>query len=116
MSATATSWTLESAFSAFLAAPVPRPPQPIRPILSALFSPAKSDGARARPPARVEAARKSRRVVVGSGLMRTDSGERRGRWEGLLSSDGRALAPGKAAFGPGGTVSFHPPVAAAPAI
>ena len=29
-------------------------------------------------------ARKSRRVVVGSGLMRTDSGERRGRWEGLL--------------------------------
>src|SRR5438105_4030398 len=74
-SAIAVNLTFESATSVFLAAPVPRPPQPTRPTLRALFCPAKRLGARARPPAMAEVVRKSRRVVVGfisEGLQRRD--------------------------------------------
>src|SRR5438046_7303359 len=71
MSAMATSLTFESALRVFLAAPVPRPPQPTRPTLSRLLWPANRLGARARPPATAEAVRKSRRVagvsVMGGG-------------------------------------------------
>src|SRR5262245_54424453 len=96
MSAIATSLTLESALRVFLAAPVPRPPQPMRPTLSRLFSPAKRPAwERASPPAIAEVVRKSRRVEVDSwfiaaGLRR----ERRAGRERLLCGAGVGIASG----------------------
>src|SRR5262249_13821393 len=92
----AVSLTLESAFKAFLAAPVPPPPQPIRPSLSRLFSPAKRPAwERASPPAIAEVVRKSRRVVVGSGFIAAGLRRRGGRGrEGLLCGARMGIASG----------------------
>src|SRR5262245_51317386 len=94
MSAMAVSLTLESATSVFLAAPVPRPPQPTRPTLIALFWPANRLGAKARPPATADVARKSRRDVLGSGFMRDSSEgeERRGLVGRLLCASGAGMS------------------------
>src|SRR5947209_6540424 len=65
-SAIATSLTFLSALRAWAAAPVPRPPQPIRPILSVSPPPAWTAGATARTaPAAADVFRKPRRVAPG---------------------------------------------------